>query len=57
VTRLSTGQSVYGTLTGTAGTALPANTTLLMFRSFKTNNATALVAGFDVVSIYIETDY
>ena len=56
VTRLSTGATASGTLTGTAGTVLPSSTTLLAHRAWKTNNATALAVGFDIASIYIETD-
>jgi hypothetical protein len=56
VTRLSDGLTTSGILTGVAGTALPSSSTLLAYRAFKTNNATALVAGYDVASIYLETD-
>lgn len=57
VERLNTGQTASGTLTGTAGTALPLNTTLLVNNDYRTNNATALAVGIDYVSIYFETDY
>lgn len=56
VTKLSTGESASGTLTGTAGTALPSSSTLLAYRAWKSNNATALAVAFDIASIYIETD-
>ena len=57
VTRLSTGASASGTLTAaTPGTQLPSATTLLAHRAWKTNNATALAAGLDIASIYLETD-
>ena len=57
VTRINTGHVATGTLTGTAGTALPDSTTLLTYhRAWRTNNATALACAFDVVSDYIETD-
>ena len=56
VTRLNTGHVASGTLTGTAGTALPASTTFLGHVAWRTNNATALAVGIDVVSVYIETD-
>lgn len=57
VTRLNTGHTYSGTLTGTTGVALPAATTLLGFQSWRTNNATLLAVGLDICSIYIETDY
>lgn len=58
VTNLGSGVSVSGTLgPGTAGTTLPANTTLLNHQIWRTNNATALAVGIDIVSIYIETAY
>ena len=57
VTRVNTGNVATGTLTGTAGTALPASTTLLSYhRLWRTNNTTAAVVAFDVMSDYIETD-
>lgn len=57
VTRLNTGDVATGTLTGTAGTALPSSSTLLSYqRLWRTNNATALAVGYDLMSDYIETD-
>ncbi len=56
VTRLNTGDVATGKLTGTAGTAVPASTTFLGHAAWRTNNATALAVGIDVVSVYIETD-
>ena len=56
VVNVSTGASVNGTLTGTAGTALPSNTTLLAPRAWRTNNSAAVAIGLDIASIYIETD-
>ena len=57
VTRINTGNVATGTLTGTAGTALPASTTLLSYHwSYRTNNTTALKVGLDIMSDYIETD-
>lgn len=57
VTRLNTGDVATGTLSGTAGTALPAASTLLSYqRIWRTNNATALAVGYDLMSDYIETD-
>lgn len=47
-----------GTSIKSSGTfaQVPANTTLLGHQIWKTNNATALAVGFDICSIYIETD-
>jgi hypothetical protein len=57
VTRINTGNVATGTLTGTAGTALPASTTLLSYqRIWRANNATALAVAYDIMSDYIETD-
>jgi len=56
VTNLGTGVAVSGTLTGTAGTAIPSSATLLAPRAWRTNNATALAVGVDVCGLYIETD-
>ena len=57
VTRLNTNNVAEGTISGTAGTAIPASTTLLGHRAWITNNATALAVGIDVASIYISSDY
>lgn len=56
VTRLNTGHVATGTLTNSGSTVLPTNTTLLAMFGYRTNNATALAVGLDVMSIYIETD-
>jgi len=57
VTRINTGDVATGTLTGSAGTALPASTTLLSYqRAWRSNNTTALKVGLDIMSDYIETD-
>jgi len=56
VTRINTGDVASGQLTGVAGTALPAATTLLCFSAWRCNNATTLAVGIDICSIYIETD-
>ena len=58
VTRLNTGQVATGVLTAaTAGLQLPLNTTLLSHhKAWRTNNATALAVGLDIISDYIETD-
>jgi hypothetical protein len=54
VERLGTAFTASGTLTGTAGVALPAVATLLNVNSFRTNNATALAVGLDIGRIYLE---
>lgn len=56
VINLGSGVSVSGTLTGTAGTVLPASTTFLAPRAWRCNNATALAVGIDLSSLYLETD-
>jgi len=58
VTNISTGIVATGTLgPGTAGVTLPASTTLLTYaNNWRTNNATALAVGLDIMSDYIETD-
>ena len=57
VIRLNTGDKTSGTLTGTAGTVLPSNTTFLMPRSWRTNNATASAVTLALGTMYLETDY
>lgn len=42
---------------GTAGVTLPASTTLLAHRVWRTNNTAAAVVAVDVNSVYIETDW
>lgn len=56
VTNLTTGVTASQTLTGSA-TVVPQSTTLLAWRHWVTNNATALAVGVDIASLYIETDY
>lgn len=57
VERLSTGQVASGTLSAaSAGVQLPSNTTMLMPRAWRSNNATAAAVGLDIASIYIEVD-
>jgi hypothetical protein len=57
VTRLTTGDTASGTLSGALGTVLPAQATLLSYSwNYRTNNATALAVGLDIFSDYIETD-
>lgn len=56
--RIDTGTSTAGTITPvTQGVQTPANTTMLNTWMYRTNNATALAVGIDIVSIYTETDY
>ena len=55
VTNITTGQTTSGTINGTAA-QVPVSSVLLAPRQWATNNATALAVGFDVCSIYIETD-
>jgi hypothetical protein len=57
VIRLNTGDKASGTLTGTAGTVLPSNTTYLAPRNWRTNNATASAVTLALGNMYIETDY
>ncbi len=58
VTRLNTGDMASGTINGSGGVILPATTTLLNYMwGYRTNNATALAVGMDIMSDYIETDY
>jgi hypothetical protein len=57
VTRLNTGDTASGTLSGASGVALPAPSTLLSHTvCYRYNNATALAVGIDLISDYIETD-
>jgi hypothetical protein len=56
IKNLSTQVSVEGILNLTAGTQIPASTTLLAPRAWRCNNATALAVGLDIASMYIETD-
>lgn len=57
VVRLNTGNVASGTLTGTAGTVLPSNTTFLMPRNWRTNNATAAAVTLAFGNMYLEMDY
>ena len=57
VTNIVSGVQVSGTLTAAvAGTQLPASTTFLAHRAYRSNNATATAVLIDIVSVYIETD-
>ena len=42
---------------GTAGVTLPANTTLLSHRAWRSNNTAALAVGLDIGGVYFETDW
>lgn len=55
VTRLNTGHVASGAITGNA-TIIPQSNTLMAIWGYRTNNATALAVGLDVMSCYIETD-
>lgn len=58
VRRIGTAFETSGTLTGTAGTALPASTTFLNpMWMYRTNNATALAVGIDLMSDLFITDF
>ena len=57
VQNLSTGAEAGGTLTGTAGTAIPSNSTLLAVSAFRNNNATAAAVSLGVAGIYIESEF
>jgi hypothetical protein len=57
VTRLNTGDTATGQVSG-AATAVPSATTLLSpINAYVTNNATAAAVGLDIASYYVETDY
>ena len=55
VTRLNTGHAAAGVISGGA-TVVPQATTLLAPWGYRTNNASALAVGLDVMGAYIETD-
>jgi hypothetical protein len=57
VRRLNTGDVATGTIVNSGATVLPTNTILIGPWGYRTNNATALAVGLDVMSAYIETDY
>lgn len=60
LSRFASGSSSFeisGTLTGTAGTALPASTTFLTPRLWTHSGSSGVRAELDVVSIYLESDY
>jgi hypothetical protein len=53
---LATQNTVTGYLSGTPGTALPANTTGLAIHAFRINNATASAVGIDILGIHLESE-
>jgi hypothetical protein len=57
VRRLNTGHVATGTIVNSGATVLPTNTTLIGPWGYRTNNATALAVGLDVMSAYVETDF
>ncbi len=58
VTRLNTDNVAEGTLPTANGIVLPSTATLLTYQwGYRTNNATALAVGLDIMSDYVETDY
>lgn len=58
VTNLESGAVASGTISGSGGVILPATTTLLTYmQGWRSNNATALAVGLDIMGDYIETDY
>lgn len=58
VLRLGTEYKASGWIDPAGGVALPGSTTLMTyFWGYRTNNATALPVGIDLMSDYIETDY
>lgn len=58
VERLNTGHVAEGLLSAaTPGLQLPNNTTLMAHRAWRCNNTTAVAAGIDIASVYIETDF
>jgi len=55
LTNITTGVTATTTMTGTS-VQVPQSSTLLAWRHWATNNATALAVGIDICSLYIETD-
>lgn len=56
LTNMASGVTASGTIPVVLpGTQTPLNTTGLTYQMWRTNNATALAAAFDLISIYIET--
>jgi hypothetical protein len=57
ITRVNTGNVATGVIVSDGGNSLPSPTTLLTYSwNYRTNNATALAVGLDIMSDYIETD-
>ena len=56
LTNLSTGATASTTMSGSA-TVVPQSSTLLAWRHWATNNATAAAVGMDLCSLYFETDF
>ncbi len=56
VLRINTGNVATGTLSGTVGTQVPANTTLLTTNNYRSNGGVATAVGIDFSQIYIETE-
>jgi len=58
VTRLNTGDIATGVLTGTAGTALPANTTFLNAAyAFRDNGASSAAVSLDIAGIALQSGF
>lgn len=58
VERLNTGDVAEGSLANAApGTSLPATSTMLAMRGWRTNNATGLAVGYDLVSAVLIWDF
>jgi hypothetical protein len=55
LTNITTGVVATKTFTGSA-TTVPVSTVLLSWNAWATNNATALLVGIDLCSLYLETD-
>lgn len=56
LTNMTTGTIASTNITGTSA-QVPQSATILAWRHFCSNNATALACGIDISSIYLETDY
>ncbi|MBV8970918.1 MAG: hypothetical protein JO290_01365 [Sphingomonadaceae bacterium] len=55
---ISGGFTATGTIANTTpGTTLPATSTVMMPRAYRTNNATALAVGIDISSLVVHTPY
>ena len=56
VTRINTGDIASGSIVNSGSTVLPTASTFLNAWGYRTNNATALAVGLDVMLAYAETD-